>query len=194
VGKEVSSTSKIDEIERVTVSSGVMEGLLGVTDGRIRQLTREGILARASKGRYLLFDSMKNYIKTLKIQNDLKMGGDGEGEINYEKEHAKHEKVKRQQAELKLALMMGELHKGTDVERVMNDMLVSMRSRLLNLPSKISPILALKNDTGSIQRILTDEIHEALYELKDYNPSDFYSEEFVELDQAVEEAILGEEE
>ena len=141
----------------------------------------------------MLFDSVKNYIKTLKIQNDLKNGGDGEGEIDYDEEHAKHEKVKRQQAELKLALMMGELHKGTDVEMVMNDMLASMRSRLLNLPSKISPRIAMKSDVGSIQKVLTVEIHEALNELKNYNPSDFYSEEFVELDHAVEEVIYGEE-
>lgn len=190
--KEKPKTAKIDDVERVTVSSGVMEGLLGVTDSRVRQLAREGVLTRASKGRYLLYESVRNYIKTLKIQSDMKNGGNGEGEIDYEEEHAKLERAKRQQAELKLALMKGELHKGTDVELVMNDMLASVRGKLLNLPSKISPRVAMKSDTGTIQRILTEEIHEALYELKNYDPKDFYSEEFVEVDHAVEEAIFGE--
>ena len=86
-------------------------------------------------------------------------------------------------AEIKLALMRGEIHKASDVEQVMVDMLTSFRTRLLNIPPKLAPILSDKNDKGIIQEILTNEIIEVLYELKDYNAEDFYAKEYIEYNE-----------
>ncbi len=172
----------LTEIERVTVSAGVLKQLLMFKDdSRVRQLAGEGIFIRASKGRYLLFESLQNYIKTLKVQKDVQ-SAEAENDVDYKTERAKLEQVKRIQAELKLALMKGELHKSNDVERVMTDMLARIRSRFLQMPSKMAPLLAEK-ETGEIKKMLSNEVRDILEELKEYDPKDFYSEDFVEIEQ-----------
>ncbi len=170
------------EIERVTVSAGVLKKLLLLKDdSRVRQLAGEGIFIRASKGRYLLFESLQNYIKTLKVQKDIALAED-KNDINYKTERAKLEQIKRMQAELKLALMKGELHKSSDVEMVMTDMLARIRSRFLQMPSKMTPLLVEK-ETGEIKKMLSNEVRDILEELKEYDPKDFYSEDFIEIEE-----------
>ena len=172
----------LTEIERVTVSAGVLKQLLMFKDdSRVRQLAGEGIFIRASKGRYLLFESLQNYIKTLKVQKDVQ-SAEAENDVDYKTERAKLEQVKRIQAELKLALMKGELHKSNDVERVMTDMLARIRSRFLQMPSKMAPLLAEK-ETGEIKKMLSNEVRDILEELKEYDPKDFYNEDFVEIEE-----------
>ncbi len=179
-------TTQISDIERVTVPPGVLKKLLSVKDdSRVRQLAGEGIFIRASKGRYLLFESIQNYIKTLKIQKDISHA-ESEKNIDYETERAKHEQIKRMQSELKLALMKGELHKSSDVEMVMTDMIYRVRNRFLQMPTKIAPFLTNKTDILEVKQILTEEIKDILQELKEYDPKDFYSNDFVELGESYE--------
>lgn len=171
---------KTTDISGVTVSAQVLGQIIGVTDRRIRQLAEENILIRVSKGRYNLLDSIKNYILTLKVAMESDMNENPDGELNLEEEKALHERIKRHISELKLQTMTGELHKSSDVERVMTDMLVSVKTKLLAMPSKLAPILVSRNDIGYIKEVLNKEVLEALNELKDYDPKDFYSDEYVD--------------
>jgi phage terminase Nu1 subunit (DNA packaging protein) len=175
-------TIKTTDISSVTVSAQVLGQIIGVTDRRIRQLAEENILVRISKGRYNLHESIKNYILTLKVAMETGNNDNPDGELDLDEEKALHERVKRHIAELKLQVMKGELHKSTDVERVMTDMLVAVRTKLLALPSKLAPILVSRNDIGFIKDTVSKEILEVLNELCDYNPVNFYSDEYVEVD------------
>lgn len=176
------TTEKIGSIEGLTVSATVLGELLSVTDRRVRQLAEEGIFKRVSKGRYLLPDSIKTYINMLKMENDIAASG-GSNNLDLETEKAIHERIKRQQSEIKLALMRGEVHKSEDVEEVMTDMLASFRSKMMSLPSKLAPLLLNKSEATTVREVLTREILEVLMELKDYNPYDFYGEEYIEYDE-----------
>lgn len=180
--KAENNSAKITSIESITVSAAVLGDLFGVSDGRVRQMAREGILVRAAKGRYKLADSVKNYILNLKLAADraeTELSGSG---ISYEEEKALHERVKRNISELKLQTMKGELHKGTDVEMVMSDMLAAFRTRVLGIPSKTAPVLE-DRDAAFIKDRLTKEVMEALDELKDYDPGAFYGDEYVESEE-----------
>lgn len=139
-------------------------------------------MVRVAKGRYALAESIKNYIVDLKVQNDV-AGQEKADDLDLEKEKALHENIKRQQAEIKLALMKGEVHKSYDVETVMVDMLTSFRTRILNIPSKVAPMLVARHDAGLIQELIMREIVEVLNELKDYNPEDFYSGEYIDYEE-----------
>lgn len=182
---------KVTNVDGITVSAAVLGDLFGVTDRRIRQMAEEGIVVRAAKGRYKLVDSIKNYLLTLKLAAD----GVGvelvDGVINFDEEKALHERVKRHISELKLQIMKGELHKAEDVEMVMMDMLVAFKTRVMNIPSKVAPILE-NRDAAFIKDRLTKEVIEALNELKDYDPKAFYSDEYVEesSDEYAEESKL----
>ncbi len=174
--------TKTDTIEGLTVSASVLGELLGVTDRRVRQLASEGIFKRAAKGRYVLPESIKTYIKMLKMESDIAKGSE-DHEIDLDKEKAIHERIKRQQSEIKLALMKGEVHKSEDVADVMMDMLASFRSKMIALPSKLAPLLVGKSAANEVREVLTKEILEVLMELKDYDPADFYGEEYIEYDE-----------
>ena len=76
--------------------------------------------------------------------------------------------------------MQGELHKSEDVERVMTDMLMSIKTKLLSMPSKLAPILVSRNDIDFVKRTINSEVLEVLNELKEYNPKDFYDDEYVD--------------
>ena len=182
-------TKKIDDISAITVSSKVFAEIIGVSDRRVRQLGEEGILIRAAKGRYKLAESIKNYILTLKVANDSNNIID-KSEIDLETEKALKERVNRHIAELKLAKMKGEAHSSEDVERVMTDMLTSFKTHLLNIPSKLAPILVSRNDISFIKNILNKEVLSVLNEFKEYNPEDFYGKEYINLDEEEEECWL----
>ena len=179
MAKQETESAKVTDIDSLTVSAAVLGNIFGVTDRRIRQMAEEGIIVRAAKGRYNLVDSLKNYILSLKLAVDSNDGDNPDGELNFEEEKALHERVKRHISEMKLQTMKGELHKADDVRHVMTDMLSSFKTRMMNIPAKVAPVLE-DRDVGYIKERLTSEVTEALNELKDYNPADFYSDEYVE--------------
>lgn len=178
-GDRMTDSIKTTDISAITVNSAALEKIIGVSDRRIRQLAEENIIIRAAKGRYRLMDSITNYILTLKVAMEANDTKSPDGEIDLEEEKAIHERVKRHISELKLQTMKGELHKSGDVERVMTDMLVSVKARLLSMPTKLAPILVSRNDIDFIRKTINREVLDALNELKDYNPRDFYSDEYI---------------
>lgn len=180
---DVVDSYKTTDISAITVNSATLEKILQVSDRRIRQLAEENIIVRVSKGRYRLMESISNYILTLKVSMEAGNSQSVDGELNLDEEKAIHERVKRHISELKLKTMQGELHKSEDVERVMTDMLVSIKSKLLSMPSKLSPMLVSRTDIDFIKRTINSEVLEVLNELKDYNAKDFYDDEYVDIEE-----------
>ena len=174
-------TKKIDSVEQVTVSSTVLANLFGLTSRRIRQLENEGIIKKVARGKYSLQENIKSYITFIKASADLKESKTEEGKVDYDEEHALLERRKREKIELELASMRGTMHFSEDVERVMNDMLSNFRAKVLALPSRVAPSLICMDTIADIQEVLQGEVLDVLNELSEYNPSDFYSEEYVDV-------------
>ena len=172
---------KIESVEHVTVTSTVLANLFGMTPRRIRQLENEGVIKKVARGKYSLQENIKSYITFIKASVNLKENNTEETKINYDEEHALLEKRKREKIELELASMRGTMHFSEDVERVMNDMLSNFRAKILALPSRVAPRLIGIDTIADIQEILQIEILEVLQELSEYNPIEFYSEEYVDV-------------
>lgn len=178
----MAATKNADDMSSVTVSAQRMGDILGVGDRMVRYLAEEGVLKRNSHGKYLLVASVKNYILTLKISKPTSAETEkNEGPLSWEDEKAKHEKLKRQITDLKLQILKGRLHKSEDVERVVNDMLAKFKSKMEAMPAKLARKLEKKSKT-QILEILQDEIRSALEELSEYNPSDYYSDDYIEIE------------
>lgn len=186
---------EINDFEELLVSSKVLESLYGIKDRTVRDLADKGILKRDSHGKYLLWQSTKSYIVSLKVanaaKNSAKMSID-DSNLDLDEEKAQHERIKRQITEIKLQLIRGQVHKSEDVEAVMSNMFAKFKSKITALPSKLARRLEGKTRT-EIQRILKAETDNALTELAQYNPSDFYSDEHVEISEE-EISSLGAEE
>lgn len=184
----MADTEKVNDIDSVTVTAGVLGGILGVSERRVRGLAQEGIFVKASQGRYKLKESMHNYVLNLRVANDAGKitQSDLEDDLDLNNEKAKHERIKRHMSELKLALMKGEVHKSADVEAVMIDMLMKFKTKLLATPSKLTPQL-VNRDKAYILDLLTEEIEQILQELSGYNAADFYGKEYIDAEELDEE-------
>ena len=157
--------------------------MIGVTsDRRVRALAQEGIFVKASQGRYKLQDSIYNYILNLKVANEAGSSTSNlDDELDLDVEKAKHERVKRHIDELKLALMRGDVHRSSDVEAVMMDMLTKFKMKCLSIPTKLTPILEYR-EKEYVLEILTNEMNDLLNELSDYNAESFYGKEYIDND------------
>lgn len=173
---------KIEDVDNVVVSSTVLADLFGLTTRRIRMLADEGIIQKTSRGRYNLQENIKSYIVYLKADKDLKEKS-FDDELDPDKERALLTRRQREKLDLEIASIRGQMHFSSDVERVMNDMLANFRAKLIATPTKVAPILIAKNDASEIQDLLLRELFEVLQEFSCYDPSTFYSEKYIELDE-----------
>lgn len=172
-------------VENITVSSETLGNILNLSTRRIRQLADEGLFKKIKRGKYNLVENVHSYIAYLKTNNEAKDVENNDGDLDLDTERAKLNHVKVLQEELKLAAMKGTMHKSEDVQKVMNDMLSNFRSKLLALPSKVAPSLLAMDNISEIQEVLRRDIFEALEELSEYNPADFYNEDYIDLDDDI---------
>lgn len=165
-------------IDTITCTQKALADALELSTVRIYQLIKEGVVVRDPsdpKGGVFLAESCRNYWK----RKNRKAAIDDDGElIDIEKERALHEAANRKLAELKLAAMKHEVFDATTVELVQTEMLSNLRTRLLGLPTKLTPILA-DATREEAEKILTQEIEEALDELPPYSP-DLYTREVID--------------
>lgn len=155
--------------EELRGSSIDLAQLLAITDRRVRQLAEQKTLTRQAEGDFILPEAIAEYY-SYKYHT--------EEEIDYMTEKARHEKAKRELAELELQKRRNEVHDAENVKIVMGDMLSNLRSQLLGLPTKMAPVLA-NRDTDYITHELAKEIEDRLTELSDYSPN-LFSDEAVE--------------
>lgn len=180
----MADTQNVDDLSAVTVPAKVMAEVLSVGDRQVRNLAEEGILVRNSHGKYLFLQSIKNYILNLKLAKaGEKIGCSLDRDnLDLEQEKAKHEHLKSMITEINLQLIKGQVHKSEDVGRVITDMFAKFRSKMLVLPARMAPKL-WKKTKEEITGALRAGIEDALKELANYNPADYYASEHVEFDE-----------
>ena len=166
------------EVKEFTVTQKQLAVAFGVSPGRINHLIDDGVIVRDEKstsGAVLLYESIKRY--WLNKGRNGNGGDEGlEAELNLTNERAKHEKTKREIAELRLAKMEKNVYDAKTVELVMTEMLSNLRTQLLGLPSKLAPQMEGKSKE-QIYDTMTREIEEKLSELSEYKPELFTAEE-----------------
>lgn len=182
-GENMNGKEVINHMDHVVVSGSVLGDMLGVSERYIRMLAEQGILIRTGRGKYNLKQSITNYIIQLKAENAAKENVPGANCDELEDlstEKAKHEHVKRQIAELKLALMKGQVHTSEAVEKNVSDMLENFKTKLLGVPARLSTMLAHKDEIV-INKTLTEYMHDCLMELSEYRPADYIDDSYIDL-------------
>ena len=166
-------------VKEISVKQRALAQALGVSAPRVSQLVKDGVIVKDENnagGAVLLFESLKNY-----FQGKPAVGGDGEV-IDYWEEKAKHERTKREIAEIRLAKMENRVYDARTVELVLTEMLSNLRTQLLGLPSKLAPQLDGMSKE-QIYEAMTREIEDKLSELSEYKPELFTAEEIEDEDE-----------
>lgn len=158
------------DIRQLTTTQSNLARAFGLTQPRISQLIELGLVVRDEKdpmGGVKIFESTKLYYGSKAAAED------GDGTLDLIAEKARHEKVKREQSEIKLRQMKGELYEATTVEQAITEILATLRTHLTALPAKLATRLEMKG-RDEICRILTQEIENQLEEVsQSFDETDF---------------------
>lgn len=115
----------------------------------------EGLLRRYSGGK-VDEDEIRDFVKNRTISKDAP---------DYYVERARHEQFKADLAQLELKKKSGELIPVDEVAADWGQMITACKTKLLALPSKISPRLPGCDDVREMEQVIKAEILEALDEL-----------------------------
>ncbi len=134
--------------------------LLKLSERRIQQLAKEGVIPKAERGKYDLIGSVQGYIDYLKA----KVGGEFTAE-EVLKNKNKLLKAKAELAEIDKMKASGELIPKEEVKRTWLELVQKVKQKLLSIPNKVAPVVVTIKSINEIKLILQDKIYEALYEI-----------------------------
>jgi len=157
--------TKVEEVplhEREVLTSE-LGAVIGKTPQWIGQLTREGILKKVARGKYILGEAVQAYIEHVE---DGRTEGD---RSRLQDERAELTRIKKEIADLELRKLRGELHSAKDVELLVSDMILTTKAQLQVIPSKLAA--RLENESAAtIEREIRREINAALESLANHKP------------------------
>lgn len=157
----------------------VIARLFGKTVRRIQQLTQDGILPteQTPNGRrYDLLPTIQRYIKYLEDRAENKqpqsMTEKLEAKLDAE---IKYKKAKADKARLELAELKGQMHRASDIEKLTNELVFSVRSMLLALPGRVAMDLAAIDNPVEVSQYMARHVEALLDELAqhEYNPETY---------------------
>jgi len=151
--------------------------ILKLTERRIGQLTKDGVLEEFSPGHYKLLPAIHGYIGYLNEQIDTKSK---KTELDLEKERLT--RIKSENAELDLGLKRNDHHLAADVEFAVTNMLIAFKAKIETLPYKVLPALmnvpAGADKAEHMTDTLKQAVAEALKELVAYTPADYATKKY----------------
>jgi hypothetical protein len=150
-----------------TVPIGSLSRVLNLSERRIQQMVKEGILIKEERGRYPFFSNIKSYVMYLQSRVD---GGGKVLDLDDARKRKLH--AEAMLVELELADAQENTISISDHGEVVGGLGDIIRGRLLVLPSKLAPALALETKQGLCKQIIEDEIRSTLAEIARIVPDD----------------------
>lgn len=145
---------------------GVIAKLLNVTERRIQQLAKEGIIPKAQRGKYDLIPCVQGYVKYLQ---DLAFGKDIVPiDINLAK--SKQMAAQAELTEIELAERRATLIDARKVAAWWTKIVTNAKQNLLALPSRAAPLVMACKTMEQARAEIENLVNEALDTLSEYNP------------------------
>ncbi|PCJ29616.1 MAG: hypothetical protein COA94_01050 [Rickettsiales bacterium] len=152
-----------------TYSISTISKLLNLSERRVQQLSKDGIIPKAERGKYDLVSSVQGYVGYLYAR----AFGKNTASIDAHAEKARLLKAQATKAELELDILKDKYIETEEVEFLYGGLVLVFRSKMLSMPSKlVRRLAAVGSDFARIEKILEDEIYEALTELSKYGDHD----------------------
>jgi phage terminase Nu1 subunit (DNA packaging protein) len=142
------------------ISLTAISQLLKLTERRIQQLAKDGIVPKADRGEYDMIPVVHAYIDYLKA----KIGG----EFNAEDLAINRNRLLKAQAdlaEIEKQKQEGELITKEEVKKNWLNLLSILKTKLLSMPNKLAPVVITYKNVNEIKLIIKDKVYDALYEI-----------------------------
>jgi len=140
---------------------GVIARLLDLSERRIQQLSREGVIPKAERGQYDLVGAVRGYVAYLREQAVRAQAG----APDFGAERARLIKAKADLAEMEAGGRRGALLPAEAVEAAWTLILARMRARLLVLPDRLAPLCHEETTIAGAREQIRSAVREALDEL-----------------------------
>jgi len=129
--------------------------ILVLSERTIQKSAKEGIIVRASAvGKYVLEESIKNYVVHLRET--------ASGRANLPDESARLKSAQAEYYDLKNAKTRGELVSAADVTAAMRSDYRTTAQKILQIPSKVAPRVAVMKTAAEVEDLLHREFGKAL--------------------------------
>ena len=151
------------------VNAEYLAKVLNMSARNVRLLTADKIIPAINDGRgnrYDLTEAVPAYIKTLQAKVDKTKIKDLEAEKLDAEIDLKRAKARK--AQLELRELEGNMHSASDVESVMTDLIIAMRSALLSMPGQLAVDLAALETAPECSARIKVAAHERLEEIANY--------------------------
>ena len=139
----------------------VIARFLNLTERRVQQLARDGIIPKAEKGKYDLVRCVQQYVRYLQDR----AYGNADAPRDTHHERARLIKAQADKTELEVAALRNQLIPIEAIEHDWMQQVSACRMRLLAIPSKSAFQIAALKEPSEIERFLKRAIYEALSEL-----------------------------
>lgn len=135
--------------------------LLMLTERRVQQLSKDGVIPKAERGRYELAPSVQGYIRFL--QDRMSGNASQVDSIDYHKEKARKIKAEADIAEIEAKKRRAEAIDAQEVKRAWQLILGEVRANMIGTtPPRIAQLIRGLEDETEIKRIVREEIELAM--------------------------------
>ena len=136
----------------------------GVSHTAVQKALRQGRIRATVDGRVDVEQADRDWARNTSPMNaprvDATMGGPA-----YAQARAVREQYLARLAKMDFERRSGELVRADEVRDALSQMVRNTRDRLLSIPDRMAAVLAMESDQTRVNRLLSDEIREALLEL-----------------------------
>jgi phage terminase Nu1 subunit (DNA packaging protein) len=139
----------------------VIARLLDLSERRVQQLSREGVIPKAERGQYDLIGSVRGYVRYLRDQAVRAQAG----APDYASERARFIRARADLAEMDAEARRGVMIPAGEVEGAWIAVLALLRTRLLALPDRLAPIAHDQATVGDTRNLIRAAIREVLDDL-----------------------------
>lgn len=154
--------------QKKMINSGELSKIIGRTARTIQLLAKDGILScekSRNKNQYDLYVVVQEYIDYMTKSTNEKISSGGDAKL---REEVRYKRAKADMMELELMEIKGQMHRAEDVESVMTDMVLAVRSALLSLPGRLGVKLAATDSAAECSDAIKKEVYEVLEDLSKY--------------------------
>ena len=153
--------------------SAIIAKLFGVTDRRVQQLAKEGVIPAASVRPYKfdLLPTVQAYIRYLSDKangKDSKSADTVQAEADKLRAEADLKQSKAKIADMQLKELEGKMHRSEDVEAVTNDLVYTVRSMIMALPGRLAMDVVQASNANEASALIRSECYKILNELAGY--------------------------
>jgi len=140
---------------------GVIAKLLDLSERRVQQLSREGVIPKAERGQYDLIGSVRGYVRYLRDQAQKAQAG----APDYAAERARFIRARADLAEMDAEEKRRSLIAADQIEAAWIAVLALLRTRLLALPDRLAPQAFDQPTVGDTRNLIRAAIREVLDDL-----------------------------